>query len=106
MADNVKYLDDENFSNAIEKGVVLVDFFADWCGPCKMMDPIVHEFANQMGGKMTVAKLDIESSQKTTAEFHVTSIPTMILFKDGKEVERIIGVKDLDGIQSLVSPHL
>ena len=103
MANEIKHLDDDNFNSEISKGVYLVDFHADWCGPCRMMAPVVEEVANQLSGKIKVGKLDIDASQKTTATFNVTSIPTLILFKDGKEVKRVVGLKDADTLKKMIS---
>ena len=106
MAENLKYLDDSNFEEQIANGVTLVDFYADWCGPCRMIAPIMEELAGELGEKATIAKLDIETAQNTTAHFGVTSIPTVILFKDGKEVNRIVGVRDKDAFSSLINSAL
>lgn len=106
MADHLKYLDDDNFDQEIAKGVTLVDFYADWCGPCRMMEPILEELATEMEGKAKIAKVDIEKSQKVTSNFNVTSIPTLILFKDGNELQRIVGVKDKDALLAAVSKEL
>lgn len=107
MANNgVKYLNDENFQTEITNGVTLVDFYADWCGPCRMIAPIIEELASELNGKASIAKLDIESAQQTTASFHVTSIPTIILFKNGQEVKRIVGLKDKDTLRSMVESFL
>jgi thioredoxin 1 len=101
--EKIKHLQDENFTNEVAKGFTLVDFYADWCGPCRMMTPVIEQFAGEMDGKVNVATLDIDASQKTTQDFGVTSIPTLILFKDGKEVKRIVGVKDLGTLKKLIS---
>ena len=106
MAEEIKLLDDENFDEGVSKGIVLVDFYADWCGPCRMMTPVIMEFAGEMQGKVAVAKLDIDASQKTTQQFQVTSIPTLVLFKEGKEVGRVVGLKDLEGLKAMVEPAL
>ncbi len=103
MADHKLYLNDDNFQQEVSTGVTLVDFYADWCGPCRMMEPIIEELSTEMEGKAKIAKLDIETSQKTTSNFNVTSIPTIILFKDGQEVERIVGVKDLDALKGILT---
>ena len=103
MADHLKYLDDNNFDNEISEGITLVDFYADWCCPCRMMEPIIEELAAELEGKAVIAKVDIESSQKTTSNFNVTSIPTMILFKNGEEVQRIVGVKDKDALAEILN---
>lgn len=99
---SLKYLNDENFQNEIAKGVTLVDFYADWCGPCRMIAPVIEELASEMNGKASIAKVDIENSQQTASNFHVTSIPTLILFKDGQEVKRIVGLKDKEALKSLI----
>lgn len=106
MAENLVYLDDDNFQKTIAKGVTLVDFYADWCGPCRMIAPIIEELSSEFKGKATIAKLDIEKAQTVTANFQVTSIPTIILFKDGKEVKRIVGLRDKDALKSLVTSAL
>jgi thioredoxin 1 len=106
MAELIKHVDDTNFTNETSKGLTLVDFHAEWCGPCRMMAPIIEEFAKQMQGKVNVVKVDVDSSQKTAQDFQVTSIPTMILLKNGKETKRIVGLKDLQTLKSLISSEL
>lgn len=102
MADALKYLNDDNFQTEIAEGITLVDFFADWCGPCRMMEPLIHELADELDGKVKIGKLDIEAAQRTTASLQVTSIPTLILFKNGKEVTRVVGLKDKDSLKRLI----
>jgi thioredoxin 1 len=101
MAD-FKHLSEENFNEGIKKGLTLVDFYADWCGPCRMLTPVLEKVARNVAGKATVAKIDIDEAQATAANFQVTSIPTLILFKDGKEVGRLVGLRDEDAIQKFV----
>ena len=72
---------------------VLVDFWATWCGPCQMVAPVLEEIAAEKPGQLTVAKLDVDSNPETARDFQVVSIPTMILFKDGEPVKRIVGAK-------------
>lgn len=72
---------------------VLVDFWATWCGPCKMVAPVLKEIATEKAGELTVAKLDVDANPATARDFQVVSIPTMILFKDGAPVKRIVGAK-------------
>lgn len=106
QSEHIVKIDDENFQNVVQNGVVLVDFYADWCGPCRMLTPILEALAADLTGKMTVAKLDVDHAQKTTATFQITSVPTLIIFKQGKEVNRIIGLKDLDTLKQLVTQVL
>lgn len=103
MSEKLLHLDDTNFETTIADGVTLVDFYADWCGPCRMIAPIVEELATEMDGKAKIGKLDIESAQSTTANFQVTSIPTIILFKNGQEVQRIVGIANKDSLSNMIN---
>jgi thioredoxin 1 len=105
MAD-VPEVNDSNFSKSIASGVTLVDFSATWCGPCKMMAPILTQVAQSMKGKANVVMLDIDKNQQTTADFNVMSVPTLILFKDGEEKERVVGVKDANSLIKMINAAL
>lgn len=105
MAQNIVHLTDENFQETIAKGLTLVDFHATWCGPCRMIAPIIEQLAGKVQGKASVAKLDIDQAQQATGSLQITSVPTLILFKDGKEVKRVVGVKDLDYLLNLVNSY-
>jgi thioredoxin 1 len=87
-------LNDGNFEEEVVKaeGVVFVDFWASWCMPCKMMAPIVENLARQYEGKAKICKLNVDEGQKTAATYGIRSIPTVIIFKDGKQVEQSVGV--------------
>lgn len=106
MAENLVHLTDENFQQTIATGVTLVDFHATWCGPCRMIAPIVEQLSGMMQGKAQIAKLDIDQAQQTTNSLQITSVPTVILFKDGKEVKRVVGVKDLDFFVNLIQASI
>lgn len=106
MSENVKHLDDENFKTAIATGVTLVDFYADWCGPCRMVTPIINELADELEGQATIAKVDIDNCQKITSNYDITSVPTMILFKNGQEAKRMIGVRDKKSLKSMILESL
>ena len=86
---------DSTFSDEVlnSEKPVLVDFWATWCGPCKMVAPVLEEIAGEKAGELTVAKLDVDENPATARDFQVVSIPTMILFKDGAAVKRIVGAK-------------
>ena len=86
-----KILNSENFKNEVlDKSIALVDFYADWCGPCKMVAPIIEEIANERSD-ISVGKINVDESVGIAMEYNVVSIPTMIIFKDGKEVSRLVG---------------
>ena len=85
---------DTNFDSTINSGVSLVDFYAGWCAPCKMQAPIVDKLAGKYQGKAAVGKLNVDENQGVAQRFGVRGIPTLIVFRDGKEVERLVGVQD------------
>lgn len=89
-----KNVTDQTFKSDIldHKGVSFVDFWAAWCAPCRMLAPTVEELSKDYDGKAVIAKLDVDANQKSAREYGVMSIPTMIIFKDGKEVDRLVGV--------------
>jgi thioredoxin 1 len=85
---------------------VLVDFWAEWCGPCKMVSPILDEIAGEKAGAVTIAKLNVDDNIRTAQRFEVMSIPTMILFKDGEAVLRIVGAKSKSALLADIEAHL
>lgn len=105
-SDLIKQLNDDNFDQGVAQGVVLVDFYADWCGPCRMLAPVVEELAQEMTGKVTIAKVDTDQAVNVAAKYEVTSIPTLILFKNGQIFKRVVGLKDLDALRKMVTEAL
>ncbi|MBN2164690.1 MAG: thioredoxin [Marinilabiliaceae bacterium] len=95
-SEKITTLTDKNFQHKINNGIMLVDFWASWCMPCKLMTPVLNDLAEDPSVNGTVAKLNIEQYQSVAAKYNVRSIPTMVLFKNGKEVNRFIGVKSKD----------
>ena len=95
-SEKIKILTDQNFQHQIKNGVTLVDFWASWCMPCKMMIPILNEVSEEIPDNSSVGKIDIEQFQSIASKYNVRSIPTMILFKNGIEVNRFVGVKQKD----------
>ena len=93
MSDKVKELTVDNFKETIASGTVLVDFWAPWCGPCKMQAPILDKVAEQIGDAAVIAKVNVDEAAPLAAEYGVRSIPTLILFKDGAKVQDFIGVQ-------------
>lgn len=108
MAGNTVEVTDATFqSDVIDSGkTVLVDFWAAWCGPCKMVAPVLDEIAGENKDKLTVAKLDIDANPATARDYQVMSIPTMILFQDGKPVKQIVGAKPKAALLSDLSEYL
>lgn len=88
-------ISDDSFNDAVLSSdiPVLVDFWAAWCGPCRMVAPVLEEIAKEQAGSLTVAKLDVDANPQSAKDYQVVSIPTMILFKNGKPVKRIVGAK-------------
>ncbi len=95
-SDKIITLTDKNFNQQIKNKRVLVDFWAEWCGPCKMMAPILNELAEELPEGQAVGKLNVEEYQSMAQKFQVRGIPTMILFENGKEINRFVGVKTKD----------
>ena len=89
---SVLHLTEDAFDKAIAQGVALVDFWASWCGPCKMLAPVIEELGGQYEGKAVIAKVDVDAEPELARRFGVMSIPTVVLFKDGAEVDRKVGL--------------
>jgi thioredoxin 1 len=110
MADDkttVAVTDDSFSSDVLSSSTpVLVDFWATWCGPCKMVAPVLEEIASEKAGALTVAKLDVDENPTTARDFQVVSIPTMILFKGGEPVKRIVGAKGKAALLRELADHL
>lgn len=93
MGENIVTLTKENFEGEVmqDKGAVLVDFWAAWCGPCRAMEPVLEEFASEYKGKLKVAKLNVDDNQGVASNYEILSIPTMIVFQNGEIKKRLVG---------------
>ena len=105
-SENVKTLTDADFGESVKKGVVLVDFWAAWCAPCRRLAPTVDQLAAEYSGRITVAKVDIDENPMTPSKFMVRGIPTLLLFKDGDLKETVVGLAAKDDLARLIDKHL
>ena len=108
MGENTVVVTDANFEDEVIQSElpVLVDFWAEWCGPCKMIAPVLDEIASELNGKLTIGKLDVDQNQSTAMAFGVMSIPTLMLFKDGQQVETIVGFQQKAQLLGKIQTHL
>jgi thioredoxin len=108
MANNIITVSDDTFDEQVTHAdvPVLVDFWAEWCGPCKMVAPVLEEIAADKGDTLRVVKMNVDDNPRTARRFQVMSIPTLLLFKDGEQQSRIVGARPKSQILSEVDPHL
>ena len=99
---------DKTFDELVLKnsGTVVVDFWAEWCGPCKMIAPVLEDLAKELDGKLTVSKLDVDHNQSTAMAYGVMSIPTLLVFKNGQPVDRIVGFQPKPQLSARLQRHL
>jgi thioredoxin 1 len=107
MVNEPFHLTDANFEEIITKNpIILVDFWAGWCGPCRALAPTIEELAKELAGKVLVAKLDVDENPATAEKFQVYSIPTVVLIKDSSEVDRIVGLCPKKQYESAIQKHM
>ena len=107
MSENILNLKSEDLAEVklSSLGTLLVDFWAPWCGPCRMVAPVLEQLAGELGGQVRVGKINIDDNPEAASKYRVSSIPTMILFKDGKEVARTIGAQPKGALLALINAH-
>ena len=108
MSANLLHVTDESFESEVinSEQPVLVDYWAEWCGPCKMVAPVLEELAAELDGKLTIGKLDVDSNRDSAAKQNVMSIPTLILFKNGQPVDQRIGALTKNQLQEFINEHI
>jgi thioredoxin 1 len=99
-------VNDQNFQNEIESGIVLVDFWAPWCGPCRMIAPVLEEISNEIGNKIKIGKLNVDHNPETSRQYNVMSIPTLLLFKDGELVSEMVGYQPKEQLMDIITKHI
>jgi thioredoxin len=97
---------DKTFREETKEGLVLTDFWATWCGPCRMIAPVLEEIDAEMGDKVKIVKIDVDQNQETASEYGVLSIPTLILFKDGEMVDKVVGYRPKEALVEFINRHL
>jgi thioredoxin 1 len=102
------HLDSKNFDAEVNKSSlpVLVDFWAEWCGPCKMIAPVIDQLSTELEGKMKVGKVNVDEESDLAGQFNVMSIPTLLVFKNGQAVEQIVGAMPKDRLLAKLTPHM
>ena len=105
MSTNVQITSDASFDQDIMSGITLVDFWAEWCGPCQVMIPRLEELATRVGSKAKIMKMNVDEHPQTPQKFRIMSIPTLILFKDGKAVEQAVGTKSVDELTTMIEKY-
>ncbi len=107
MTGKVVHVSDSNFNEFIQRSpVVVVDFWAEWCMPCRMIAPIIEDLAREYAGKVLFGKLNVDENPETAERFQVFSIPTLVIFKDGREIERIVGYTPKNRIEAVLERYL
>lgn len=97
---------DQNFNEETGSGLVLADFWAPWCGPCKMIAPVLEELDGDMGDKVKIVKIDVDENQETAGKFGVMSIPTLLVIKDGEVVDKVVGFQPKEALAELLTKHV
>ena len=108
MSEQIKYVSDASFDADVLQSdkPVLLDFWAEWCGPCKMIAPTVDELAHEYDGRLKVCKVDVDENQRTAQQYAVRSIPSLLFFKDGKVVETIVGAVRKQRLEEVIEAHI
>ncbi|MCM3363904.1 thioredoxin [Niallia sp. Sow4_A1] len=102
----ITHATDQTFQEETGSGVVLVDFWAPWCGPCKMIAPVLEELDGEIGDSVKIVKVDVDENQGSASKFGVMSIPTLLVLKDGEVVDKVVGFQPKEALSELLSKHV
>lgn len=102
----VKEITDDSFSQEIAKGVVMVDFWAPWCAPCRMVAPVLDDLQKDLTGKVNIVKMNVDENPQVATQYGITSIPTLMIFKNGELVERTVGAGPKDHYKNMLNKHI
>lgn len=107
-SENLHTISQANFNDEVLKSAqpVLIDFWAPWCGPCRMIAPIVEQLAGELAGRLKVGKLNVDENSAIASQYGVMSIPTLMVFKNGQPVERVVGLRSKKDLQAAILPHI
>ncbi|MDT8408156.1 MAG: thioredoxin TrxA [Wenzhouxiangellaceae bacterium] len=108
MSDNITHVSDASFEQEViqSDGPVLVDYWAEWCGPCKMIEPLLHDLADEYQGKLKIAKVNIDENQQITSQFKIRGIPTLMIFNDGKVQGMKVGAVTKGALKEFIEQHV
>ena len=101
----ISHVTDQNFNTETSEGLVLADFWAPWCGPCKMIAPVLEELDSEMSEKVKIVKLDVDENQETAGKYGVMSIPTLLIMKNGEVVDKVVGFQPKEALSELLNKH-
>lgn len=102
----VQEITDQSFTDKIASGVVMVDFWAPWCGPCRMVAPVLEDLQKEMGEKVSIVKMNVDENPETAMKFGITSIPTLMVFKNGEIVDRAVGAAPKEHYKTILGKHV
>ena len=102
----LKEVTEQNFQSTVDRGVTLVDFWAEWCGPCRMVTPVLEELQGELGDRAQIVKLNVDENPNIAQQFGISGIPTMLLFKDGQVVDKLVGASSINTYRDLINKQI
>ena len=102
----LKEVTEQDFQSTVDSGVTLVDFWAEWCGPCRMVTPVLEELQNELGDSAKIVKLNVDENPNIAQQFGISGIPTMLLFKDGRVVDKLVGASSINTYRDLINKQI